>query len=68
MPKNICQAETLKNAIFFFFSFKLAFYCYQETLQQKVCDIRVRFIHGQCNHERWTACKALKRVSEVSDL
>ena len=23
---------------------------------------------GQCNYARWTACKALKRVSEVSDL
>ena len=25
-------------------------------------------LHGQCNYERWTACKALKRDSEVSDL
>ena len=46
MPENICQAETFKTAFFFplFLSFKLAFYCYQEVLQQKVCDIRVRFI------------------------
>jgi len=32
-PINICQAETLKNAIFLFLSFKLAFYCYHVTVQ-----------------------------------
>ena len=25
-------------------------------------------LYGQCNYERWTACKALERVSELSDL
>jgi len=37
MPKHL-------KTRFFFLSLKLAFYCHQETLQQKVYDIRVRFI------------------------